>query len=73
MRDQKPTINFVTAVGLSGTNTNNYNYYEDVCGHQSWQQLIVPPPLRDEIMQALHSSVLEGHLGVDMAIAKIKE
>ena len=47
--------------------------YEDVCGHKSWQQLIVPHTLRDEIMLELHSGALEGHLGVDKTIAKIKE
>ena len=47
--------------------------YEDVCGHQSRQQLIVPHTLRDEIMLELHSGALEGHLGVDKTIAKIKE
>ena len=47
--------------------------YEDVHGSQSWQQLVVPHVLREEIMQELHSGALEGHLGVDKTVAKIKE
>ena len=47
--------------------------YEDARGNSSWQQLVVPRTLREEIMQELHAGPLEGHLGVDKTVAKIKE
>jgi len=47
--------------------------YEDNGGSQSWQQLVVPHTLREEITRELHSGALEGHLGVDKTVSKIKE
>jgi len=47
--------------------------YEDSGGNQSWQQLLVPHTLREEIMREFHSGALEGHLGVDKTVSKIKE
>jgi len=46
---------------------------EDSGGGQSWQQLVVPHTLREEIMRELRSGALEGHLGVDKTVSKIKE
>ena len=47
--------------------------YEDSGGNRSWQQLVVPHTLREEIMRELHSGALEGHLGVEKTVSKIKE
>ena len=47
--------------------------YDDVHGNRSWLQLVVPHSLRSEIMEQLHSGALEGHLGVDKTVAKIRE
>jgi len=47
--------------------------YEDNGGSQSWQQLVVAHTLREGITRELHSGALEGHLGVDKTVSKIKE
>ena len=47
--------------------------YEDTGGIQAWQQLVVLHMLREEIMNELHAGALEGHLGVDKMVFKIRE
>ena len=47
--------------------------YDSVSGQTSWTQLVVPRMLREEIMQELHAGSLEGHLGEDKTLGKIKE
>lgn len=50
-----------------------YRKYDDIRGTQSWQQSVVPHTLRDEIMEQLHAGALEGHLGIDKTVTKIRE
>ena len=45
----------------------------DVCCNWLWLQFFVPHPLRSEIIEQLHSGMLEGHLGVNKTVAKIME
>ncbi len=47
--------------------------YEGVRGHDSWTQFVVPLKLRDEILKELHSGALEGHLGEDKTVGKVRE
>ncbi len=47
--------------------------YEGVRGHDSWTQFVVPLKLRDEILNELHSDALEGHLGEDKTVGKVRE
>lgn len=46
--------------------------YDNVKGQISWTQL-VPRLLREEIMQELHAGSLEGHLGEDRTLGKVRE
>ena len=39
--------------------------YEDTQKQSTWLQLVVPCPLRDEVLHELHAGALEGHLGED--------
>ena len=45
----------------------------DGCGHSTWLQLVVPRPLRNEILGELHAGALEGHLGSEKTLGKVKE
>ena len=47
--------------------------YDNTKGSNYWSQMIVPHVLREEIMQELHAGSLEGHLGEDKTLGKIKE
>ena len=47
--------------------------YEDNPGHTTWQQLVVLPTLREEVLRELHSGALEGHLGEEKTLLKVKE
>ncbi len=47
--------------------------YESIRGHDSWTQFVVPLKLRDEILKELHSGALEGHLGEDKTVGKVRE
>lgn len=71
-RDQKPNGCFscgsvcLQIVGCSNRSTKTGS-------NQSWQQLVVPHTLREEIMREFHSGALEEHLGVDKTVPKIEE
>jgi len=47
--------------------------YDDILSIKLWQQLVIPHTLREEIMPQLYAGALEGHLGVDKIMVKIKE
>ena len=47
--------------------------YEDTQKQSTWLQLVVPCPLRDEVLHELHAGALEGHLGKDKTLNKVKE
>ena len=47
--------------------------YEDTQGHSTWLQLVIPPTLREEVLRELHSGALEGHLGEEKTLLKVKE
>lgn len=47
--------------------------YDSVKGNRSWTQFVVPRVLREEILQELHAGSLEGHLGEDKTIGKVRE
>ena len=47
--------------------------YEDTQKQSTWLQLVVPCPLRDEVVHELHAGALEGHLGEDKTLNKVKE
>ena len=47
--------------------------YDSVKGVGSWTQLVVPLVLREEILQESHAGSLEGHLGEDKTVGKIRE
>ena len=44
--------------------------FEDAHGQTTWMQLLLPKPLRNEVM---HAGALEGHLGEEKTLHKIKE
>ena len=47
--------------------------YDSEAGKKIWMQLVVPHALREEIIQELHAGPLEGHLGEDKTLGKVKE
>ena len=47
--------------------------YKDTQKQSTWLQLVVPCPLRDEVLHELHAGALEGHLGEDKTLNKVKE
>jgi hypothetical protein len=47
--------------------------FEDVQGHSTWVQLVLPQCLRKEVMQELHAGATEGHLGEEKTLYKVKE
>ena len=47
--------------------------YEDTQSQSTWLQLVVPRSLRDEVLHELHAGALEGHLGEDKTLNKLKE
>ena len=47
--------------------------YEDTLGHITWLQLVVPRCLKEDILRELHSGALEGHLGEEETLKKIRE
>ena len=47
--------------------------YEDAQGRTTWIQLVVPQSLREGIMQELHAGAIEGHLGEEKTLNKIRE
>ena len=47
--------------------------YEDTEGHSTWLQLLVLLSLRDEVLHELHAGALEGHLGEEKTLHKVKE
>lgn len=40
-----------------------FRRYEDASGHTKWTQLVVPQKAREEVLSALHSGIVGGHLG----------
>ena len=47
--------------------------YDNTKGSNYWSQMIVPHVSREEIMQELHAGSLEGRLGEDKTVGKIKQ
>ena len=47
--------------------------YEDSQGHSTRLQLVVPRSMRKEVLQELHAGALEGHLGEEKTLLKVKE
>ena len=47
--------------------------YENVQTKQEWKQLIVPQPLREEILEEIHAGVMGGHLGEDKTLQQLKK
>ena len=47
--------------------------YDDATSGCTIVQLVVPPPLREEVLKELHSGALEGHMGEEKTLHKAKE
>ena len=47
--------------------------YDNTSGKSSWLQLVLPQLLREEVLQELHAGALEGHLGEEKLLGKVKE
>ena len=47
--------------------------YEDSQGHSTRLQLVVLRSMRKEVLQELHAGALEGHLGEEKTLLKVKE
>ena len=47
--------------------------YEDTHTTSSWLQLVVPHTLREEVLEEIHAGALEGHLGEEKSLHKLKE
>jgi len=47
--------------------------YHNTSGKSSWLQLVLPQLLREEVLQELHAGALEGHLGKEKLLGKVKE
>ena len=47
--------------------------YDDTTRGCTIVQLVVSPPLREEVLKELHASALEGHLGEEKTLHKAKE
>ena len=47
--------------------------YEDSQGHSTRLQLVVPRSMRKGVLQELHAGALEGHLGEEKTLLKVKE
>lgn len=45
----------------------------DNCNGLVWSQLVLPRTRRDEVLQELHAGALEGHLGTEKTLGKVKE
>ena len=50
-----------------------YRLFEDPGGREERLQLVVPGPLRDEVLTDLHEGELGGHLGMEKTLARLKE
>ena len=50
-----------------------WRQYEDIQGTSTHLQFIVPHCFQEDILQHFHAGALEGHLGVEKTVAKIKE
>ena len=47
--------------------------YEDTHTPSTWLQLVVPHTLREEVLEEIHAGALEGHLGEEKSLHKLKE
>ena len=47
--------------------------YEDTHTTSTWLQLVVPHTLREEVLREIHAGALEGHLGEEKSLYKLKE
>ena len=47
--------------------------YEDTHTTSTWLQLVVPHTLREEVLEEIHAGALEGHLGEEKSLHKLKE
>ena len=47
--------------------------YDDTRRRSTWLQLVVPHTLREEVLEELHAGALEGHLGEEKTLYKVKE
>jgi len=82
---EKPTANEVRAQGLKAQQLWHLwnrlvveewvlkREYENTSGKSGWLQLVLPQLLREEVPQELHAGVLEGHLGEEKLLGKVKE
>ena len=50
-----------------------YRLFEDPVGREERLQLVVPGPLRDEVLTDLHEGEMGGHLGTEKTLARLKE
>ena len=47
--------------------------YEDTHSKCTWLQLVVSHTLREEVLEEIHAGALEGHLGEEKSLHKLKE
>ena len=50
-----------------------HRLYEDCSTRRKWYQLVLPPSLRQEVMQEIHAGVISGHLGEQKTLEQLKE
>lgn len=84
-KGQRPTSSEAKGKGMAARRLNQLwdrlsirdgtlqRLYDDGSGKKKWFQLILPPDLRQEVMQEIHAGVISGHLGEQKTLEQLKE